>query len=449
MSRARSWLSQFPPALRELATVRLAGSIGAGGVLYLTPMVFHQEAFSAGSVTGGIAMAAVAGSLARLGCGTLLDRRVNCSVPVLIGAAVALLGDAVLLGARGFGGYLVGQLLLGIALGLYWPAIELAVPLSCAPLASARAFALVRSADALGIASGALVGALLAATGRLRGIYLVDMACLGIMALLLLRRPLPDPRPRDLLAHPTPWRQWLPPLLPLLAIALLATAMGPLMQSALPLDLVRGGLEREALPESLGALLIGLQLGLLVLLQWPVGRALAQRPVSRGLGLSFRCFALGCLLLALLRLHPVGGGAADRGPVSPRPRPGGLPAHRHRGGGGGEPDRTSGTGHGPVFPVFRDQLLRGAPGGGPAAGSPGPWRRPVAADGGGMPAGAGPGGSAGPPTAAGRFRLKGRNHRRINPGRRRAPGAGLPEAGLAASTQASWGRGSVPYSQSS
>ncbi len=286
--------------------MRLAGSIGAGGVLYLTPIVFHQEAFSAGSVTGGIAMAAVAGSLARLSCGALLDRRVNCSVPVLIGAAVALLGDAVLLGARGFGGYLVGQLLLGIALGLYWPAIELAVPLSCAPLPSARAFALVRSADALGIASGALVGALLAATGRLRGIYLVDMACLVTMALLLLRRPLPDPRPKDLQAHPTPWRQWLPPLLPLLAIALLATAMGPLMQSALPLDLVRGGMEREALPESLGALLIGLQLGLLVLLQWPVGRALAQRPASTGLGLSFRCFALGCLLLALSAFTPWG-----------------------------------------------------------------------------------------------------------------------------------------------
>ena len=52
------------------------------------------------------------------------------------------------------------------------------------------------------------------------------------------------------------------------------------------------------MPESLGALLIGLQLGLLVLLQWPVGQALARRPVTAGLSLSLVSFTLGCLLLA-------------------------------------------------------------------------------------------------------------------------------------------------------
>ena len=45
-------------------------------------------------------------------------------------------------------------------------------------VSSARAFALVRSADAVGVASGALLGAALAGLGRLRGIYLLDMGCL-------------------------------------------------------------------------------------------------------------------------------------------------------------------------------------------------------------------------------------------------------------------------------
>jgi MFS family permease len=70
------------------------------------------------------------------------------------------------------------------------------------------------------------------------------------------------------------------------------------MQSALPLDLVRGGLQRDPLPESLGALTIGLQLGLLMLIQWPVGQALAKRPVGAGLNLSLGSFAVGCCLLA-------------------------------------------------------------------------------------------------------------------------------------------------------
>ncbi len=288
--------------------VRLMASIGAGGVLYLTPMVFHREHFSAASVGLGLALAALTGTAGRFASGALLDRGLNCSLPVLLAAATALLGDGLLLQAHTFMAYVVGQLLLGTAMGLYWPAIELAVPLSSAPLSSARGYALARSADALGIASGALGGAVLAAQGRLRGIYVVDMLCLVVVATLLLRRPLPSPAASPTGGVRLPWGQWLPPLLPLLALSVVATAIPALMQSALPLDLVRGGLERAAQPESISALLIGLQLGLLLLLQWPVGRTLAEKPVVVGLKLSLVCMAIGTALLALSALssHGIG-----------------------------------------------------------------------------------------------------------------------------------------------
>ncbi len=275
---------------------------GAGGGLYLTPLVFHQENFSAGLVTGGVALAALAGTLGRFLSGALLDRGRPCSLPLLLTVGSGLAGDALLLGARHLGGYLAGQVLLGIAAGLYWPAVELAVPLTCPPIASARAFALVRSADALGVALGALLGAALASLDRLRGIYLVDMACLLSLAVLLLRQPLPAAHPPRLPSGRESVLAWLPPLLPLLAVVLVATALPALMQSALPLDLVRGGLRRPPLPNALGALLVGLQLGLMVLLQWPVGQAMARRPVGVGLGLSLGCFAGGTALLALSAL---------------------------------------------------------------------------------------------------------------------------------------------------
>jgi len=281
--------------------------VGAGGVLYLTPIVFHQEAFSAQAVTQGLALAALAGTLGRLLSGALVDRGLACSIPVLLAAVAIVLGDLRLASTSSFAGYVQGQLLLGVAAGLYWPAIELAVPLGCssgpAPIPSARGYALARSADAAGIATGALVGALLAAAGRLRGIYLVDSISALVLVLLLLRQPLPNPEPSaTAAAAKTPWRNWLPPLLPVLAISLLATSLPVLMQSALPLDLVRGGLERAAMPESLGALLVGIQLGLLVLIQWPVGQALARRPIAHGLGLSLTCFAAGTVLLAFSAL---------------------------------------------------------------------------------------------------------------------------------------------------
>jgi MFS family permease len=99
---------------------------------------------------------------------------------------------------------------------------------------------------------------------------------------------------------------WLLPLLPLFGVVVVATAVPALMQSALPLDLVRGGLRRPPLQESLGAMTIGLQLVLLLLLQWPLGRALARRPVAVGLAFSLLAFAGGTLLLAASAVVPWG-----------------------------------------------------------------------------------------------------------------------------------------------
>jgi len=303
----RHWWLQFPVALRELTSVRLVACFGAGGILYLTPMVFHRAGLSASQVGLGLALAALAGTLGRFASGALLDRGRSCGLPVLLAAACGLGGDGLLLGADSFAGYGLGQVLFGLAGGFYWPAVELAVPLCAAPQASARGYALVRSADAAGVAAGALTGALLAQAGLLRGIYLVDMAAVLTLAALIWRRPLPRaPRAVVPAAGQGPRWGWLRPLLPMLLLSVVATAIPVLMQVALPLDLVRGGLERGAQPEAISALLIGLQLGLLLLLQWPVGRALAQRPVAQGLGLSLVCFCIGTVLLALSALTEAG-----------------------------------------------------------------------------------------------------------------------------------------------
>ena len=63
--------------------VRLMASLGAGGVLYLTPMVFHREHFSAASVGLGLALAALTGTAGRFASGALLDRGFSCGLPVL------------------------------------------------------------------------------------------------------------------------------------------------------------------------------------------------------------------------------------------------------------------------------------------------------------------------------------------------------------------------------
>lgn len=292
--------------------VRLVGSLGAGGVLYLTPLVFHRAAFSASTVTLGVALAALTGTIGRFASGALLDRGCRCSLPVLLAVACAMAGDLQLALAGTMAAYGRGQLLLGLSMGLYWPAIELAVALTAGNFGSPRGYALARTADAVGIAAGALLGALLAALGPIRAIYAVDLSCLALMAWLLWRSPFPAAeRPWEPQSERQPLAMglWLRPLVPILLVSLVATAVPALMQSALPLDLVRGSLRRPPMNEALGALLVASQLVLLVLIQWPVGRWLADRPVQTGLRLSLLCLSAGALLLGC------SGFSAAAGPV--------------------------------------------------------------------------------------------------------------------------------------
>lgn len=288
--------------------IRWLASLGAGGVIYMTPIIFHQVNLSASQVGQGLAASALIGTVARLLCGLLLDRGLRCSWPVRAAALLALAADLVLLQAQGFQGYVIGQLLIGIAAGLYFPAIELAVPLSTGAFPSSRGYALARSADALGVAMGALIGAVLAGLGLIRGVFLVEATAVLSMLLVLIWRPLPDDR--EALLHPrqgsvtaqddgvSAQGRWLLPLLPVLAVSIVATGMIALLQSALPLDLVRGGLDRPALSEAWSGGLIALQLGLLVLLQWPVGNWVAQHSLRFGLGVGLVSFSGGCVLLA-------------------------------------------------------------------------------------------------------------------------------------------------------
>ena len=279
----------------------------------MTPLVFHAIAFSARQVGSGLAVSALIGTVVRLLSGALLDGGLRCSWPVRLTTVLAICADLALYRADTYGGYLLGQLLLGTAAGLYWPAIELAVPLSCGTVPSGRGYALVRSADALGIGLGALLGSLAASLGQLRWVYAIEALCMASVLVLISLTPLLDERPK----HPLKARgtqrssiniSWLKPLLPVLAVSLVATGILSLLQSALPLDLVRGGLARPSLSEAHSSVLIALQLTLLVLLQWPVGRWLAERSVAFGLSLSLVSFGIGCALLGVSALSSTGTG---------------------------------------------------------------------------------------------------------------------------------------------
>jgi MFS family permease len=158
----------------------------------------------------------------------------------------------------------------------------------------------------------------------IRMVYAVEAAAVLSMLVVLLLTPLPDGRAA--LLHPsastinnrkrkakttengdskteakanpeTEWR-WLLPLIPVLIVSVIATGIVSLMQSALPLDMVRGGLARAPLSEASSGGLIAWQLLLLMVLQWPIGNWVAKRSLRFGLGVGLLGFISGCLLLA-------------------------------------------------------------------------------------------------------------------------------------------------------
>ena len=308
------WWHQFPRKLRLVAEVRALAALGAGGILFLGPLVFNRLGLGAALIGQGLAIASVVGLLSRFLSGYVLDQGVALAVPLRVGAALSIAADLTLLQASSAWGYLAGQLLLGLGMGSYWPAAELASAKLSAPLPSSQGFALARTADALGVASGALLGTLMAAllgAEQLRLVYAVDLGCMVLLLKLVGRLPQLEPAPaaKPDAAADQRWRaqpSWLKPLAPLLLVALLCTGLIILQQSALPLDLARGGLAREGLAEVGGGLLMGLQLGLLLVLQWPIGHWLGSKPVGFGLRLSLQCFAGATVMLALSALHSGG-----------------------------------------------------------------------------------------------------------------------------------------------
>ena len=286
-------------------------------MIYLTPLIFNQINFSATKIGSGLAAAALIGTLARLVSGSLLDRGVSYSWPLRGAALLAIIADLLLFNAQSFDTYFKGQLLIGIAMGLYWPAIELAVPASCGEFPSSKGYALVRSSDALGVSLGTLIGTVAALLNIIRVVYLVDILCMISLLLLLKYNPINNSnlgKSEEVVNVNSTNKKdftkdnvsWIKGLLPIISISLLATGVLSLLQCALPLDLVRGGIERPPLNEGWCSALVAVQLLLLVGFQWPIGNWLATHDPKFGLRISLSAFGIGCLLLGLSSLTSKG-----------------------------------------------------------------------------------------------------------------------------------------------
>ena len=282
-SSVSNYWEKFPVSLRLIIKARLWTAIGAGGVLYLSPIIFNSLGFSAEQIGRGITTAAFAGITTRFGTGYLLDKKFSSIKAIKVACLFAILSDFILFYSQNFLAFLCGQFFLGAAAGIYWPSAELAIPSNCnTKIKSSEGYSLARSADAIGVTLGVLLGTIGSYFEFTRIIYLIDILCMLYILNILLNKlgisrnkiafKIKDDLDIKYKSLEKKYNlKWIISLLPLLLITLFVTGIMSLLQSILPIDLANGGIIRPPFTDQKVATLLTIKLILLAFFQWPVG----------------------------------------------------------------------------------------------------------------------------------------------------------------------------------
>ena len=300
---SKNWWMQFPYHLRLITKIRFFAAFGAGGVIYLTSLIFNNLGLSATDIGLGFTISAIIGTLTRLFTGNYLNKTGKIQFPIISSSILSIAASLCLIFSRDTFLYIIGQSLVGAAAGIYWPAAEFGVPYFCHPIETRKAYALVRSSEALGIFLGVFIGGFMTNFLYSKSIFVNDIFCMFAITYLISRnnssisrilenfqKKLVDPIYQEQLN----WNK--NSSIIILSILLITTSLA-LIQVTLPLDLVKGGVYRNALSKEITSLIISVQLILLLFLQWPVGAWISKKGRLFGLKFSLINFSFASFLL--------------------------------------------------------------------------------------------------------------------------------------------------------
>jgi MFS family permease len=171
------WLPQLDYQVWILAAGRLLSQIGTGFTLFYAPIFFvNQVGLSATAVGIGLGSASVSGIIGRVLGGSFADSRFwGRRRTLLLSAAVSAIASFVLALTYNFPIFVVGNLIMGLGMGLYWPATEAVVADLSGPQVRNEAYALTRLGDNIGLGLGVVLGgALIQVTGAYRTLFVID-----------------------------------------------------------------------------------------------------------------------------------------------------------------------------------------------------------------------------------------------------------------------------------
>lgn len=172
---------RFIPKLNSkiwlLTLGRLLSQIGTGFTLFYAPIFFvNQVGLTATSVGIALGSASVSGILGRFLGGVFTDSpKWGRRRTLLLSAAISALADVALFFADDLQTLILGNLLMGLGIGLYWPATEAAVADLTTSEQRNEAFAITRLADSMGLSIGVIWGgAIIASALNFRWLFIID-----------------------------------------------------------------------------------------------------------------------------------------------------------------------------------------------------------------------------------------------------------------------------------
>jgi len=303
LKTAQIWWMQFPSQLKLITKIRFFASFGAGGVIYLTSLIFNKIGLSATEIGLGFTLSAIIGTITRFITGNYLNKNKDIENPIKISSILGIVASLFLIFSRDSLSYLFGQSLIGAAAGIYWPTAEFAVPYLCFPINTKKAYALVRSSEALGTFIGVFSGSLLNSLIYFKTNFIIDIICLIIIILLISRgKEIINKNSNNFEINNTKEisitkKNWHKNTIIIFTSIILLTTCLALNQVILPLDFVKRGIFKDSLSETITSYIISAQLILLFILQWPIGNWLSTKESFFGIKFSLINFAFSAFLL--------------------------------------------------------------------------------------------------------------------------------------------------------
>jgi len=300
---SKNWWMQFPYPLRLLTKIRFYAAFGAGGVIYLTSLIFNNIGLSATDIGLGFTISAIIGTLTRFFTGNYLNKKGKIQFPLIASSILSITASLFLIFSRETYFYIIGQSFVGAAAGIYWPAAEFGVPYFCYPIDTRKAYSLVRSSEALGIFLGVFLGGFMTNYLYSKSIFINDIFCMFVITYLIstnnfsIKRNLENLQKESVNTLKKRQLKWNKNSKIIILSILLITTSLALIQVTLPLDLVKGGVIRNELSKEITSLIISIQLILLLFLQWPVGSWISKKGRLFGLKFSLINFSLASFLL--------------------------------------------------------------------------------------------------------------------------------------------------------